>query len=481
MQRFVYTLPLAVLLALFASTLSPAQVTFTQTAINSGDTSSTGIVSGDFNNDGILDLVTLNGSSLSFYRGLGAGTYASPVTQSMPSGLGQVLTADFNQDGKLDLAIATACCTSSGGVTIMLGNGDGTFTQGTDINVGSNSVAYIALADFNGDHKPDIALSVQNSSGGGYTQVYLGQGNGTFKLSATTSHGGYNIVAGDFNADGHQDIAVVDANDNTVDLYLGKGNGAFNVALAVNIPVSSIAVGDFYNDRIQSLAVYASVYQPPNFANTLYTVRYLNGQWVAKEVYNQPNGEPYFYMTAGDLNGDFKDDIFIAGGDVDTSSISAYALGNGDGTFQAFESAPAYADLENFLFIRDLSLDSRHDVGIAYTGIFEPISGAEILLNVNATTNCDPPKPNALSVRICAPTSGQTVGKTFTFKGAGNAFNGIAKRMELWIDGKKVGENLEDQLNVTTTLTRGSHTASFVAVDSFDNYVSKSVSFTASY
>jgi hypothetical protein len=72
------------------------------------------------------------------------------------------------------------------------------------------------------------------------------------------------------------------------------------------------------------------------------------------------------------------------------------------------------------------------------------------------------------------------VSNPVTFKGAGNAFNGIAKRMELWVDNQKVGENLEDQLKISTTLTPGSHTASFVVVDSFDNYTSKSVTFTVS-
>ena len=70
--------------------------------------------------------------------------------------------------------------------------------------------------------------------------------------------------------------------------------------------------------------------------------------------------------------------------------------------------------------------------------------------------------------------------QAFPFKGAGNAWNG-AKRMELWIDGNKIGQNLEDQLKVTTSLALGKHTASFVVVDSFDNHVSGSVSFTAWY
>ena len=107
--------------------------------------------------------------------------------------------------------------------------------------------------------------------------------------------------------------------------------------------------------------------------------------------------------------------------------------------------------------------------------------GAYIWLNRNAATNCTPPKPNVQSVHICAPHSGQVVGQTFTFKAAGNAWNGTAKRVELWIDGKKIGQNREDQLRVTTSLSRGRHTASFVVVNTFDAYNSKSVSFTASY
>ena len=73
------------------------------------------------------------------------------------------------------------------------------------------------------------------------------------------------------------------------------------------------------------------------------------------------------------------------------------------------------------------------------------------------------------------------MGQTFTFKGSGTAFNGVAKRMELWIDGKKVAQNLEDQLNATVSLSRGNHVASFVVVNTFDEYSSRSVTFTAQY
>jgi len=184
------------------------------------------------------------------------------------------------------------------------------------------------------------------------------------------------------------------------------------------------------------------------------------------------------YVTGGDLNGDFKFDIFLSGGSINASAYSTSMLGNGNGTFQPPQNAPAFSSSNQFPFIRDLNRDSRGDVAMAWNSGMGT-GGADVLLNTNATPNCAPPPANKLSVHICAPTNGQIVGSSFTFKGAGNAFNGIAKRMELWIDGKKVAQNLEDQLKAKVSLTAGKHTAAFVVVDSFDNHTSSSVSFTA--
>jgi hypothetical protein len=149
--RTVSSQPVHFLLLLFAvaaialsSIPLTAAVTFTATAIASGQTNSYSIVSGDFNKDGILDLVTVNRSTVSFYKGLGSGSYAAPVNFSLPlnqGGYGQIFAADLNADGKLDVAIALGIQdqTPSGGVTILLGNGDGTFKQGTNIAVSGNS------------------------------------------------------------------------------------------------------------------------------------------------------------------------------------------------------------------------------------------------------------------------------------------------------------------------------------------------------
>jgi hypothetical protein len=469
---------------------------------------SSAIVTGDFNNDGILDVVTVNGTpsqpaQISFWAGLGGGKFSTTPTNTnlnlgqQPFIGGPAFAADFNSDGKLDLAISAGLGLSSqtGPVTIVLGNGNGTFTLGQSFTPSTNSglgnASAIALADFNGDHIPDIAVSDGFS---GYTWIYLGKGNGTFTLADTQASGGNSVVAGDFNADGKQDVAFASglgSGGSTVGMFLGNGNGTLNSPILTIVTggtgsisgVTGLAVGDFYNDRIQSLAVLYAIGQPDlNSTTYLVTVQYSDGQLLVGSL-NQITGEVAEgppYIASGDLNGDFISDVFITGGGYLENPFSQYMLGNGNGTFQAPQSSPYDTQGTTFVYpvIRDLNLESRHDVAMAWSSVVDDNGGGDVLINQNATRNCDPPPANALGVNICTPTSGASIGKTYTFKGAGNAFNGIAKRMELWIDGTKVGQDLEDQLNITTTLEAGTHTASFVVVDSFDSYTSKSVTFT---
>ena len=475
MFRFVRLVSF-IFLAAASSVLVSAQVTFTQTMIQTNGTFPDGIVAADFNNDGILDLVTVNGNNtLSFYKGLGGGKYASPVSQPLPNGGTQVVAADFSRHGTPDLAIV------SGNITIMIGNNDGTFKQGTTIDV-NGSAQSITLADFNGDHLPDIAASICPASGPCVSKVYLGQGNGTFAWSTTMPDGGGQIVSGDFNADGRQDVAVIDGNE--VALYLGKGNGQFNEPLLASLNgVNSIAVGDFYNNRIQSLVALTGAFLGGgDFENWIYSLRYSNGAFLVENqrILQASGGAPYQVLAAGDLDGDFKDDIFVAGGDSFVS-MANYLLGNGNGTFGPLSADISDGGIPNIAFIRDLNGDSRHDIAASWASAPGPGDGIETWINTSATTNCSLPPAGQLVTHICAPTGGQVVGQTFTFIGSGSALNGIAKRMELWIDGKKVAQNLEDQLKATVTLTRGNHIASFVVVDSFDNHVANSVNFTSSF
>lgn len=187
------------------------------------------VATGDFNRDGKVDAVVANANSpgtVSVFLGNGDGTFQSPIdyaTAQEPMG---VAVADVNGDGKLDLVVAAASGTTGGTASVLLGNGDGTFQTHLDYALGNGSIS-ILTADFNGDGKLDIAAA---NYGGSTVSVLLGNGDGTFQ-SQVTYYAAYleptGLVTGDFNGDGHLDLAVVNGSDNTIALLLGKGDGTF--------------------------------------------------------------------------------------------------------------------------------------------------------------------------------------------------------------------------------------------------------------
>lgn len=492
--------PLACLITLTAATflISPeaaAQVSFWQAQYPSGDTSSSSIVSGDFDNDGILDLVTANNASISFYKGLGGGKFAAPVNTPLSGSSTLVMsaTADFNGDGKLDLAVASFY----NSVSILLGNGDGTFTFLRTVGpgpAGQSPTRRVVLADFNGDHIPDIVFDqCPAKSPICSLEVYLGNGDGSFTQSATINNAGsWAFVVGDFNSDGHQDIAALTLQNNMagVSLFFGDGTGQFQAPVTYSVPsgygLEGLAAGDFYNSRIQSLALATNTFDSSsgNYSLFIQTVKYSNGALSSTQpqlVFTNSNPAT-IELAAGDLNGDFKDDVVISGayGTNARTPINAYMLGTGQGTFDAAIDLPTYGQVDQSPIIRDLDLDARHDIGLDWSTDNQGGGGAFTLMNnSNFATNCTPPSADKLQVHVCGLASGQTIASPFTFQAAGNAFNDTVKRMELWIDGQKVGQNLGDQLNVSATVSQGTHTAGFVVVDSFDNVASESVTFTS--
>jgi VCBS repeat protein/putative Ig domain-containing protein/IPT/TIG domain-containing protein len=222
------------------------------------------LASGDFNSDGNLDLVAAgNGSGLPVVVQLGYGDGAFNVVPSSPFGLSSGVTSiavgDFNGDGKLDLALGGSDLTTGAGhLTILLGNGDGTFTPTSASPMAVGASYSIAVADFNGDGKLDLAVA---NYGTNTVTILLGNGDGTFTqakgspiLVGSTPHA---MAAGDFTGSGRLGLAVANFTDNNVSILLGKGDGTFTQS--ATIPVGkgpySLAVGDFSGSGRLGLAV----------------------------------------------------------------------------------------------------------------------------------------------------------------------------------------------------------------------------------
>jgi hypothetical protein len=275
----------------------------------------------DFNGDGIPDLAVANTSgSVSILLGNGNGTFGAA---GAPIQLGHDPTSiafgDFNRDGKLDLVTGN----NDGTVSVLLGNGDGTFQNPVTYTDGlGSSDAYVAVADFARNGIPDLAVA----EGSGQVNILLGQGDGSFSLLQIFPTPGNitSIAVGDFNGDGLPDIAVTDTTNNTVDLLEGAGGGYFNCCGVVTVGTdpTSLAVGDFNGDGKLDLAV-------ANSGSINISVLLGNGDGTFGNATNYTmNGRPDS-VAMGDFNGDGELDLAVANLGNNVSVL----LGNGGGGF----------------------------------------------------------------------------------------------------------------------------------------------------
>jgi hypothetical protein len=313
-----------------------------QTAIHTAAGSGpAALAAADFNRDGRLDLATGNVGSddISALLGKGDGTFEVPPSITVGSGTAAVATGDFTGNGNLGLAVVNQ---SSDSVTILPGNGDGTFQQSLSVNLPAGSGASsIVAADFNNDGRTDLAVTDPSLN---EVSILLSNGDGTFTSLPPIQTAGapYAIAAGDFTGKpGEVDLAVADRSSSTITILLGNGDGKFRVGQTIPLGQpdnpsfpAAIVAGNFTRNGIIDLAV-------ADIQTDDVTVLLGNGNGTFRLSPQSPillGGAPYaISLTEGDFLHNGLDDLAVASTDFTTSygnSIQVL-LANGNGTFQA--------------------------------------------------------------------------------------------------------------------------------------------------
>ncbi len=321
------------------------------------------LVAGDFNGDGRTDLAVASGgfSNLSLDGGLsvllgnGDGTFQNQVTYAAGDFPTAIVAGDFTGDGRTDLAVADAS-----GVSVLLGNGDGTFQNQVSYTLVNIPTALVA-GDFNGDGRTDLAVAY---SGSNEVSILLGNGDGTFQNQVSYQVGSYldALVAGDFNGDGRTDLAVSD--DNGVSVLLGNGDGTFQnqITNAVGGEPSAIVAGDFTGDGRTDLAV-------ANEVDKTVSILLGNGDGTFQKQVTYQVGSYPDALVAGDFNGDGRTDLAVAN---DYDNDVSILLGNGDGTFQN-QVTYAVGDYPSAIVAGDFTGDGRTDLAVA-NGVDKTVS-----------------------------------------------------------------------------------------------------------
>jgi len=363
----------------------------------------TAAVVGNFNNNATLDVAAVTNQqggpyNLYILKNNGSGALSVTNTYTLQQPGQSIVTGDVNGDGNLDLVvIGMDPSTQNWSYSVLLGNGDGSFQTPSFSQQSLANPGAAVLADFNNDHKLDLALSVGDQS----VAILLGNGDGTFMSPVSYFDPGSGAVVADFNGDGNLDIASGTGTETWI-LY-GNGNGTFQAAVGPESlnNFSAAYTADINNDGKPDLISSSQVALG-------------NGDGTFTVLAALPSPEEIFAI--GDLNGDGKPDLIVSANTAN-SSQGGVLLGNGDGTFGALISIPLVNVPPTTVFVADMNGDGRPDL------IFPKLtSGVAVLLNAT-------PSGIALSATALSPatvtggnsaTSTVTVTSTFGFSGMVN-------------------------------------------------------------
>ncbi len=374
----------------------------------SGGSNAFSVTAADVNGDGHLDLLVSNDCSsnnncgygtVGVLLGNGDGTFQSAVSYSSGGYYSRsVAVGDMNGDGKPDLVVSNQCANNNvcwaGSVSVLLGNGDGTFQAATSYLSGAPTTLWAVIADVNGDGKQDVIVSNQcdfsANCGTGVISVLLGNGDGTLQAAVPYSSGadqGISVVVKDVNGDGKLDIlATNQCSDNycdggSVGVLLGNGDGTFQAPRSYNpggVSTFAVAAADMNGDGKQDLLVTNQCDTNVNCNNGSVGVLLGNGDGTfSSAVTYGSGGSSPLAMTVADVNGDGKPDVLVANqcsGNSCTGTVGVL-LGNGDGTLQAATTYSSLALYAIAVAVADVNGDGKPDLLVAN--------------QCNSSNNCD--------------------------------------------------------------------------------------------
>ena len=334
------------------------------------------MITADFNGDGKLDLAyvfstgTSNGfatagNSVVIQLGNGDGSFRAPVSYDVGNAPGPLIAADFNGDGKLDLVIGNYF---DNNISVLLGNGDGTFESQVTFPTPGGPVSIVA-GDFNQDGKLDLAVgngAVNVPGGTGGVSILLGNGDGTFQsaVNYNTSYQPAVLVLGDFNSDGKLDIVYFGPTSTTATFLQGNGDGTFQshgIALALTAFEDMVA-GDFNGDGKLDLAAVTIGQGLSIFLG--------NGDGTFQSQVSYLAHAQSYTLAVGDLNADGELDLVVGDANDPTLPGLNMLLGKGNGTFQAIQNPPSFST-PNLPVLGDFNGDGKMDIA----GVNSPPSG----------------------------------------------------------------------------------------------------------
>jgi hypothetical protein len=362
-----------------------------------------GVATGDFDGNGLQDLAVVHSvdATVNVLMNNGDGTFQPTV--SYPTGLSGpdfVSVADFNGDGILDLAVIGRNSPSdvSGRISILMGNGDGTFRPAVTYAAGPGSWGGLAVGDFNGDGALDLAMADWHPLDANHSSiaVMLNNGDGTFQAPffVPIPVGVHFVTTGDFNGDGKADLAACDGfgSDGNLDhdhpagvtILLGNGDGTFRTAGQYDSPATPgggvvtpyyVTTGDVLNRGITDVIVSDYDHNINIFLG--------NGDGTFQQPIGVDTGENPRFVSVADVNNDGIPDLVVGNignsNEVPPSQGSvAVLLGNGDATFQDPVQYTPF-NYPSTLVVATLNGDGLPD--IAVSGAFDS-HAVDVLINL---------------------------------------------------------------------------------------------------